>query len=109
MLTHESARGRRFQGLNVRHSECAAEVLITQMPRSADASCRDAATAGFFFGLCTECIVWTLRMRSPVSLSIIPMLHYSSTFQEAQIGLYRFPEKCLMVHEKPVRYVGPTE
>jgi hypothetical protein len=45
----------------------------------------------------------------PSSLSTIPMVHYSSTCQEAQIGLYRFPEKRLMVHEKLVSYVGPLE
>jgi len=67
VLAHESAQGRRFQGLSVRNSECAAEVLITHMPRSAcDGVSRSDASTADFFGLCTECLVWALRTRSPV-------------------------------------------
>jgi hypothetical protein len=78
MLNHESARGRRFQGLSVRNSEYLAEVLKTQMRRSAcdGVWCSDAATADFF-GFCTECIVWALRTRSPV----IPFDHSNGTLQ----------------------------
>ena len=76
MLTHESARGRRFQGLNVRHSECAAEVLITQMPRSAGASCRDAATAVFFW------VMYRMhRLGAEDAFSRFPFDHSNVTLQ----------------------------
>jgi hypothetical protein len=69
----------------VRISECAAVVLITQVPRSA----RDASHAATRLQRIFLCSVQNSSFGRvlPSSLSTIPMVHYSSTFQEAQIGL----------------------